>query len=88
MPTLSLFYGIIIRMYSEANSKHKMPHIHAEYQNKKAVFGLDGEMIDGELPAKQRKMVEAWIAIHEEDLMANWKLLLEGERYFKIPPLQ
>lgn len=42
MPVLSLFYGIIVRMYSEPNGKHKMPHLHAEYQGKEAVFDLDG----------------------------------------------
>lgn len=88
MPTLSLFYGIIIRMYSEPNGKHNVPHIHAEYQGAKAIFGFDGELIEGDLPRKQRKMVEAWVAIHEDDLKANWQLLLEGQQFFKIPPLQ
>lgn len=88
MPTLSLFFGIIIRMYSEPNGKHKIPHIHAEYQGAQAVFGFDGELIDGDFPRKQRKLVEAWIAIHEDDLTANWQLLLEGQQFFKIPPLQ
>lgn len=88
MPTLSLFYGIIIRMYSEPNGKHKEPHIHAEYQDNRAVFTLEGELIDGTFPKKQRKMVEAWMVIHEDDLRANWQLLLEGQQYFKIPPLQ
>lgn len=88
MPTLSLFYGIIIRMYSEPNGKHNVPHIHAEYQGSKAVFGLDGELIEGDFPRKQRKMVEAWVTIHEDDLRANWQLLLEGQQFFKIAPLQ
>lgn len=88
MPTLSIFFGIIIRMYSEPNSQHNVPHIHAEYQGEKAVFSLDGELIEGNFPGKKRKLVEAWIAIHEEDLKANWQLLLEGQQFFKIPPLQ
>ena len=29
MPTISLFYGIIIYMYYFDNKEHKMPHIHA-----------------------------------------------------------
>lgn len=74
-------------MYSEPNGKHNIPHIHAEYQGNKAVFGLDGELIEGAFPKKQRKMVEAWVAIHEDDLNVDWQLLLEGQQYFKIPPL-
>ena len=32
MPQLSDFYGLIIRIYwDEEKSKHKEPHIHAEY---------------------------------------------------------
>ena len=31
MPVISLFYGIIVRMYNERGGQHKTPHIHAEY---------------------------------------------------------
>ena len=31
MPTLSMFFGIIVKMYNEENAKHNKPHIHAEY---------------------------------------------------------
>lgn len=34
------------------------------------------------------KLVEAWMEIHKEDLQANWQLLSEGQKFFKIPPLQ
>ncbi len=88
MPTLSVFFGIIIRMYREIGGKHNMPHIHAEYGDDEAVFDLDGNMIEGSLPSKKARMVQTWIDIHHEDLMANWKLLSNGEQYFKIPPLQ
>lgn len=88
MPTISIFFEVIIRMYSESNNKHNIPHIHAEYQGLKAVFSLDGDMVEGSIPKKKQKLVEAWIEIHEEDLKANWQLLLEGQQFFKIPPLQ
>ena len=48
MPILSMFYGIIIRMYYIDNKQHHVPHIHAEYGGKKAVFSIaDGELIAG-----------------------------------------
>ena len=88
MPVISLFYGIIIRMYSERGGQHNIPHIHAEYQGKEAVFDLEGNLLEGSFPKKQQKYVVAWIAIHEEDLMANWELLKSGQQSFRIPPLR
>lgn len=88
MPMLSAFYGILIYMYQELGGKHNLPHIHAEYGDDEAVFDLDGNLLEGSLPKKKQKLVEAWIGLHEDDLRANWKLLSAGEGYYKIPPLQ
>lgn len=88
MPTLSIFFGIIIYMYKEDGGKHNLPYIHAEYGEYEAVFNLDGNKIEGELPRKKEKQVEVWIDIHKEDLMANWKLITNGQQIFRIPPLQ
>ncbi len=33
MPTISMFYGIIIRMYFFDNQQHSLPHVHAHYQD-------------------------------------------------------
>jgi hypothetical protein len=40
MPILSMFYGIIIRMYYADNKQHHVPHIHAEYGDDKAVLSI------------------------------------------------
>ncbi|MBK9216652.1 MAG: DUF4160 domain-containing protein [Chloracidobacterium sp.] len=51
MPELSRFFGIIIRMYWEANAPHHAPHFHAYYQNDVAVFTIEPiELIAGTLP--------------------------------------
>ena len=52
------------------------------------VIPLRGEAFKGELPKKQDKLVQAWIEIHKDDLLANWKLASEGEQIFKIEPLK
>ena len=88
MPVLSLFYGIIIRMYKEITEKHHKPHIHVEYAEERAVIALDGEILEGSIPKSKMKLVEAWMEIHHDDLEANWKLLSKGEEYFKIEPLK
>ena len=88
MPTLSIFYGIIVRMYNEKGGKHSMPHIHAEYQDDEVVVDLEGNIIEGNIPKNKMHLLTAWIEIHREDLQANWKLLSSGDGYFKIDPLR
>ena len=88
MPALSMFFGIIVRMQSEKQGKHHKPHIHAIYGDNEIVITLDGEVLEGDMPVKQRKMLEGWMAIHEDELKANWKMLEEGEGFFKIEPLR
>ena len=53
MPTISMFYGIIIRMYREIGGQHKVPHIHAEYQGEEVVVSLDGDVLEGSIPKKK-----------------------------------
>ena len=88
MPVLSLFFGIVIRMYSEHGGQHHKPHIHAEYQGEEVVIGLDGEVLSGQIKADKLRMVQVWMDIHKEDLEANWKLLASGEQHFRIDPLR
>lgn len=88
MPTLSLFFGIIVRMYRENQGKHNKPHIHAEYSGDEVAIALDGEVLEGNLPTSKMKLLVAWMEIHKEDLSANWDLLSKGEQFFKIEPLK
>lgn len=71
MPVLSMFYGIIIRMQSEKGGKHHLPHIHVICGDDESVFSLEGEIIEGIISNSKKKLVEAWIEIHKEELMAN-----------------
>ena len=60
MPTISLFYGIIIYMYYFDNKEHKMPHIHANYAEYDAVISIpEGEVLNGEMPNKKLKLIQA-----------------------------
>ncbi len=88
MPALSMFYGIIIKMYREIGGKHNMPHFHAEYQDDDVAITFEGEILEGSLPKGKLKLVVAWADIHKDELEANWKLLEEGNEIFKIEPLR
>jgi len=72
MPIISMFYGIIIRLYLLDNRHHHLPHIHARYGEFEATVGiLDGEIIIGELPRKQLRLVQAWIELRRDELAAD-----------------
>ena len=88
MPTISMFYGIIIRMYC-APSEHNPPHIHAYYQNHKAIVDIKKRKVtEGKLPRKKERLILAWVEIHQEELLADWDLASNGELPFKIDPLK
>jgi hypothetical protein len=89
MPTISLFYGIAIAMYYFDNGRHNPPHIHARCQGRSAVFSIaDGAVLDGEIPLGKARLVQAWIEIRREDLMADWELACNGQALFIIEPLR
>lgn len=48
----------------------------------------DGELIEGSLKSNKLKLVEAWIEIHKDEIMADWQLASEGNEIFKIDPLK
>ena len=88
MPIISMFYGIIIRMYLLDNKHHNLPHIHAKYAEFEASVGIDeGEILAGKLPKKQLRLVQAWIELHRDELLANWEIATCGENPYKINPL-
>ena len=89
MPVISMFYGIIVRMFFFDNKEHKMPHIHIEYAEFKAVLEIpSGRLIAGEFPKDKLKLVFAWIEIHKDELIADWTLAVNGQQVFKIDPLK
>lgn len=84
-----MFFGIIVSMYFFDNRQHKVPHIHVKYQGYDAVFAIpEGDLIEGTLPGKKIRLVQAWIEIHQEELMADWLLASSGDEVFKIDPLK
>lgn len=88
MPTLSMFYGIIIRMQSERGGKHHKPHIHCIFGDFEIVISLDGEILEGDMPQSKLKLILAWMEIHNDELAANWKMLSNGDGFYKIEPLR
>jgi len=89
MPTISMFYGIIIYLYFYDDERHHVPHVHAKYQGRDAsVSIIDGEVLAGEIPLAKLRLVQAWIEIHREALLADWELAVNGQTPFPIDPLR
>lgn len=88
MPELSRFFGIVIRMFAEAGGPHHLPHFHAYHQGEAAVFGIEPvTLISGSLGIRQRRLVEAWAELHQDELVADWELLQVGKLPLPIEPL-
>ena len=84
-----MFYGIIVQLFFFDNDKHNRPHIHIRHNEFKASVAIDtAEVLAGEIPKRQLRMVQAWVEIHRDELMANWNLAIEGNTPFKIEPLK
>lgn len=85
MPSISMFFGIIIYMYFD---EHRPPHFHAKYQDYEAVLDFDGELLEGAMPKKQLKLISAWAVLHSQELEANWQLAEDKQPLYRIEPLR
>ncbi len=89
MPELARFFGIIIRMFAEPAAPHHRPHFHAYYQDEVGIFAIDAiELIGGNLPRREWRLVEAWAEIHQRELLDDWERLQAGRLPLKIEPLR
>jgi len=84
MPVLSRFRGISIYIYAR---EHGTPHLHAKYQNEEVVLNLEGDILDGKLPKKQLRLVQAWAVMRSDEILKKWKMLQQGLVIDQIEPL-
>lgn len=49
---------------------------------------LDGALLSGEIPPAKARLVQAWIEIRREDLMADWELAINGQTLFPVDLLR
>ena len=85
MPTISMFYGILIKMFYD---DHAPPHFHAEYNEYKASISIQTlGIIEGKLPSRVLSLVIEWAQEHQEELLNDWSSIKETGKYEKIKPL-
>jgi hypothetical protein len=86
MPIISVFFGIIIRMFYD---DHNPPHIHVEYQGRKALLDFRGNVLKGDLQSRTAlKLVREWIDLRYEELLEDWDLAKQLKEIKPIDPLQ
>ena len=89
MPSISMFYGIIVYMYFKDNKQHNKPYIHVRIQEDEVVVAIPyGEILEGSIPNSKMKLLQAWIELHQDELVADWNLAVSGEQPYKIDPLR
>lgn len=85
MPTISTFYGILIRMFF---NDHPPPHFHARYGEFEATIDIATlDVLDGQLPRRALNLVQEWAMIHREELLEDWRLCREKAPPSDIEPL-
>ena len=88
MPTISSFYGIVIRMHW-LERDHPPPHFHAIYGDQRAVINIETlEEMEGRLPRRAKVHVLEWADEHRAELLENWELCAKKQQPKKIPPLE
>jgi hypothetical protein len=86
VPTISTFFGILIRMYF---NDHAPPHFHACYNEHEAVVIIGTlEVLEGSLPRRALGLVLDWAELHKAELLADWELCRAKEQPHKIAPLE
>ena len=86
MPSISQFFGIVIRMFF---NDHAPPHFHVQYNEFKAVVNIaDLAVTEGKLPRRAQELVLDWAELHRAELLENWDLCRAKQQPKKIPPLE
>jgi hypothetical protein len=86
MPTISMFYGIMIQMFW---GDHAPPHFHAVYGEYEIIIDIRTlEIMKGFMPRRALALVLEWASLHREQLMEDWKLCELKQIPVKIEPLE
>ena len=86
MPVVSVFFGIVIRMFFR---EHGVAHFHAEYQGQQATFTFNGAVLAGEIQSRTAlRLIKEWAGAHQPELEANWGRVKTGAPLERIAPLE
>ena len=85
MPTICMFYGILVKMYW---NDHTPPHFHVEYGEYRAQYVIETlELMKGSLPRRAHALILEWATMHRTELLEDWQLCESKQHPKKILPL-
>jgi integrase len=86
---IAAFYGVTTAFVATNSKKDSTPFIIALCDGAEAGINIaNHRVLFGQLPAHKQLLVDAWISIHREELVASWNAgRLTGE-YMKVEPLR
>jgi hypothetical protein len=88
MPIITMFCGIVIRLYFIDNQQLHLPRLRARYGEFEASMTIaEDEIVAGTLPKKQLRLVQAWIELHRDELVAARELVVQEKMPYKIASL-
>ena len=85
MPVISRFLGIAIAMLYR---DHNPPHFHAIYGEHEITVTIEDGVVTGRLPRRAQALVLEWLALHRDELRANWERARTGQPLVPVPPLE
>jgi hypothetical protein len=86
MPTISVFYGIMIQMFWD---DHAPPHFHALYAEHEVLIDIATlKIMKGDMPRRALALVLEWASLHRDELLEDWNLCDKHQAPKKIPPLE
>lgn len=86
MPTISMFYGILIQMFF---NDHAPPHFHALYAEYEVIINIKTlAVMRGKMPQRALVLVLEWAQLNRDALLTDWELCEKNQMPKKIPPLQ
>ena len=86
MPTISVFYGILIQMFWR---DHAPPPFHALYAEDEALIDIRTlEVFEGGLPKRALALVLEWASEHRAELKEDWVLCARLQTPKRIEPLR
>jgi hypothetical protein len=86
MPTLSIFYGIVIQMFWR---DHAPPHLHAVYNEYEAEIDIRTlRLIKGYLPRHALALTLKWARLHQSELSEAWSACSRKTSPKRIAPLE
>lgn len=67
---------------------HAPPHFHVRYAEWEAQVGIVPiQILEGRLPRRAASLVFEWAALHQQELLDQWRRAQQGDATDKIPPL-